>query len=83
MPTNDPFDADEETARDNQAHKRLQEPDPVGPIPRHIFEMKNNVTRINELIDGMQAVSIARRKIDNSLFEELRERIAKLPLQNT
>lgn len=51
-----------------------------GPTPRHLVDMKHDLNRINELIDSIQRLSTARRKIEDADFSELRERIARLPL---
>lgn len=52
----------------------------AGPTPRRISEMKYNLSRIADLIDGIQRLSTARRKTNDEDFVELRERIAALPL---
>ncbi len=51
-----------------------------GPIPRHIVDMRHDMARIHELIDSIQRLSTARRKIEDSDFSELRERLVRLPL---
>lgn len=51
-----------------------------GPTPRHIVDMRADLDRIDELISSIERQSSARHKIEPGDFEELRERIGRLPL---
>lgn len=52
----------------------------LGSTPRIVADMRHDLNRINELVDSIERLSTARRKIDPIEFSELRERIGNLPL---